>query len=343
MRENAINCAVLGASGYTGAELMRILATHPRFRVTAATADRKAGQPLADVFPHLSHLGLTLTALSEVDFDAVDLIFCALPHTTTQALIAGLPERLKIVDLSADFRLADSDRYAEWYGRPHLAPVLQKSAVYGLPEIYRAQIKAARLVANTGCYVATALIPLIPLLRDRVIDPASIIIDAKSGVSGAGRGLKEAMLFCEVADGFNAYGVGNHRHMAELDQELSKAAGVDIRPTFTPHLLPQNRGILATIYVQGDAEKIDAVWRKTYGNEPFVRLRPLGQTPATRHVRGSNFIDLGVASDRAPGRAIIVSTLDNLVKGAAGQAIQNANLVMGLDETTGLMLAPVFP
>jgi N-acetyl-gamma-glutamyl-phosphate reductase len=343
MRENAINCAVLGASGYTGAELMRILATHPRFRVTAATADRKAGQPLADVFPHLSHLGLTLTALSEVDFDAVDLIFCALPHTTTQALIAGLPERLKIVDLSADFRLADSDRYAEWYGRPHLAPALQKSAVYGLPEIYRAQIKAARLVANTGCYVATALIPLIPLLRDRVIDPASIIIDAKSGVSGAGRGLKEAMLFCEVADGFNAYGVGNHRHMAELDQELSKAAGVDIRPTFTPHLLPQNRGILATIYVQGDAEKIDAVWRKTYGNEPFVRLRPLGQTPATRHVRGSNFIDLGVASDRAPGRAIIVSTLDNLVKGAAGQAIQNANLVMGLDETTGLMLAPVFP
>lgn len=336
--------AILGASGYTGAELVRLIALHPTMEIVAMTADRKAGQEMADVFPHLALLRLpALTTIDEVGWDGVDAVFCALPHATTQKVIAGLPERLRVVDLSADFRLEDPEAYKNWYGHEHAETELQKEVVYGLPEFYREQIKGARIVANTGCYVATALIPLIPILQARLADPDWIVIDAKSGVTGAGRSLKEANLFCEVSEGFHAYSVAHHRHMGEIDQELSKAAGQPVVASFTPHLLPQNRGILATTYLKGEARAIHAHLAERFAGEPFVHVLPYGRTPATRHVRGSNHCLIGVVADRQPDRTILVSVLDNLVKGASGQAIQNMNLMLGLPETTGLEQVALFP
>jgi N-acetyl-gamma-glutamyl-phosphate reductase len=260
--------------------------------------------------------------------------------------LAAAPET-KAVDLSADFRLADLDAYAHWYGHAHRAPDLQKEAVYGLVEVYRRRIKAARLVANPGCYTTTAQLPLVPLLKARVIDPAQIVIDAKSGVSGAGRAAKEANLFTEVSEGIHAYGVGHHRHMAELDQEFSLAAGRPVTASFTPHLVPMNRGILATIYVQTkrkrSAQDLHGLLEKAYASEPFVQVLPFGQVPQTRHVRGSNYVQIGVAADRVEGRAIVCSALDNLTKGASGQAVQSMNLMLGFPETMGLEARAVFP
>lgn len=336
--------AILGASGYTGAELVRLLARHPNMEIAALTADRKAGQSMADVFPHLAILDLpSLTSIDEVDWSRVDAVFCALPHATTQKVIAGLPKRLKIVDLSADFRIEDPAAYEKWYGHAHAELELQREVVYGLPEFYREKVRTARIVANTGCYVATAIIPLIPVLEAGLADPDWIVIDAKSGVSGAGRAAKEANLFTEVSEGFHAYSVAGHRHMGEIDQELSKAAGRPVMASFTPHLLPQNRGILATTYLRGDAEAIHARLSERFADEPFVHVLPFGRTPATRHVRGSNHCLIGVVADRQPGRTILISVLDNLVKGASGQAIQNMNLMLGLPETAGLEQLPLFP
>ena len=343
---------ILGASGYTGAELVRLLIAHPRAEIVLLTADRRAGQAMAAVFPQFAPYTLpTLTALASVDWPALglDLIFCALPHGTTQKVIKDLFARvpqIKIVDLSADFRLADPAAYARWYGHEHAATELQKQAVYGLTEIYRPQIKPARLVANPGCYTSCAELALIPLLRAKAIDPDEIVIDAKSGVTGAGRGLREDTLFAEVSEGFHAYGVGHHRHMAELDQEFSKAAGRDVVVTFTPHLVPMNRGILSTNYVRGlntSAEDLHALLAKFYASEPFVHVLPYGSIPQTRHVRGSNMTFIGVAADRIAGRAIIGSALDNLTKGASGQAVQNMNLMLGFPETLGLEQVALFP
>jgi N-acetyl-gamma-glutamyl-phosphate reductase len=336
--------AILGASGYTGAELVRLIATHPGMQIAALTADRKAGSTMAEVFPHLRHLDLPkLLTIDEVDFSGIGLVFCALPHATTQKVVAALPRDLKIVDLSADFRLRDPEVYAEWYGHEHFALDLQAEAVYGVTEFYRDDIRAARLVAGTGCNAATGQYAIVPLLEAGLIDPDEIIIDLATGVSGAGRSAKEGMLHAEVSEGFHAYNVARHRHMAEFDQEFSKAAGRAVVCSFTAHLLPANRGILATIYVRGDAEAIHAALTARYAGEPFIRVLPLGESPHTRHVRGSNFCDLGVVPDRRAGRVILFSALDNLVKGASGQAIQNANLMLGLDETAGLMAAPLFP
>ena len=336
--------AILGASGYTGAELVRLIATHPGMEIVALTAERRAGAAMAEVFPHLRHLPLPrLVTIAEVDFAGVDLAFCALPHATTQEVISDLPRDLKIVDLSADFRLRDPTVYAEWYGHEHRALDLQAEAVYGLTEFYRDQIRAARLVAGTGCNSATGLLAVVPLLEAGLIDPDDIIIDLVTGVSGAGRSAKEGMLHAEVSEGFHAYNVARHRHMAEFDQEFAKAAGRPVTCSFTAHLAPQNRGILATIYLKGAAVAIHAELARRYAGEPFIRVLPLGDSPHTRHVRGSNFCDLGVVADRRPGRVILFSALDNLVKGASGQAIQNANLMLGLDETAGLMAAPLFP
>ncbi|TVQ55686.1 MAG: N-acetyl-gamma-glutamyl-phosphate reductase [Rhodobacteraceae bacterium] len=336
--------AILGASGYTGAELVRLLATHPSLRVAALTADRKAGAAMAEVFPHLGHLALpTLTRIEDVDFSAVDLVFCALPHATTQEVVAALPRDLKVVDLSADFRLRDMAVYAEWYGHEHRAPHLQEAAVYGLTEFYRDAIRAARLTAGTGCNAATGMYAVLPLLEAGVIDPDEIVIDLATGVSGAGRAAKEASLFSEVAEGFHAYNVAKHRHMAEFDQEFSRAAGRPVVCSFTAHLAPMNRGILATVYVRGEAEAVHAAFSERYRAEPFLHVLPLGQTPHTRHVRGSNYCHVGVVADRRPGRTIVFSALDNLVKGASGQAVQNANLMLGLPETQGLEAAPLFP
>ena len=336
--------AILGASGYTGAELVRLIATHPGLKIAALTADRKAGQTIGAVFPHLRHLDLpVLGTIEGTDLGSVDLVFCALRHATSQEVIAKLPRELKVVDLSADFRLRDPAVYERWYGHPHHALDLQAEAVYGLTEFYRDEIRAARLVAGTGCNAATGIYAILPLLKAGLIDPDEIIIDLATGVSGAGRSPKEEMLHSEVAEGYHAYNVAKHRHMAEFDQEFGKAAGRKVEVTFTPHLLPQNRGILATVYVRGDAEAIHAGLVEAYEGEPFVVVLPFGESPATRHVRGSNFVHLGVIADRRPGRAMVFSTLDNLTKGSSGQAVQNANLMLGLAETTGLMAAPLFP
>jgi N-acetyl-gamma-glutamyl-phosphate reductase len=253
---------------------------------------------------------------------------------------------MKVVDLSADFRIADPAAYERWYGHPHAAVELQKKAVYGLTEVYREKIKSAQLVANPGCYTSCAELALIPLLRGKAIDPDEIVIDAKSGMTGAGRAAKEEMLFSEVSEGFHAYGVGHHRHMAELDQEFSLAAGRSVVASFTPHLVPMNRGILSTIYVRGPKatpQDLHALLAKAYASEPFVHVLPFGKHPQTRHVRGSNMTFIGVAADRAPGRAIIGSALDNLTKGASGQAVQNMNLMLGFAETAGLEQVALFP
>jgi N-acetyl-gamma-glutamyl-phosphate reductase len=343
---------VLGASGYTGAELVRLLLRHPLVEIVLLTADRRAGQEMRNVFPQFSpYLLPRLQALEGIDWKAValDVAFCALPHGTTQKVIQGLlaaAPKSRVVDLSADFRLADPADYAHWYGHAHYAPALQGEAVYGLVELNRDGIKKARLVANPGCYTTCAQLPLIPLLRARAIDPDEIVIDAKSGMTGAGRAVREEMLFSEVAEGIHAYGVGHHRHMAELDQELSKAAGRDVLVTFTPHLMPMNRGILSTIYVRGIEalpQRLHAILLEAYATEPFVHVLPFGEMPQTRHVRGSNLTFIGVANDRVPGRAIIGSALDNLTKGASGQAVQNMNLMLGFPETLGLEQVALFP
>jgi len=300
---------------------------------------------MAEVFPHLRHLSLpTLVKIDEIDFSQIDLCFCALPHKTSQDVISKLPKTLKIVDLSADFRLRDPAEYEAWYGNPHSALEQQAEAVYGLTEFYRDQIKTARLVAGTGCNAATGQYALRPLIEAGLIDLDEIIIDLKTGVSGAGRSLKENLLHAELSEGAHPYGIGGtHRHLAEFDQEFSAIAGRPVKVQFTPHLLPANRGIVATIYVKGDAQAIHDAFAAAYTDEPFVEVLPQGQAPSTRHIRGSNFVHLGVTGDRIEGRAIIVCALDNLTKGSSGQALQNANLMLGLEETSGLLLAPVFP
>jgi N-acetyl-gamma-glutamyl-phosphate reductase len=343
-----IKTAILGASGYTGAELLRFLAGHPAFRVAALTADRKAGQAMADVFPHLAALPLpSLVTIEQVDFTAIDAVFCCLPHGTTQEVIAALPASVKVCDLSADFRLRDVESYARWYGHPHQAPDLQKSAVYGLTELARSEIRAARLVANPGCYPTTAQLPLIPLLKAGLISADDIIIDSMSGVSGAGRAAKEANLYTEVAEGVHPYGLGGHRHAPEIEQGLSDAAGRPVEVSFTPHLMPMNRGMLSTIHVRltagVDAAALRVALDEIYRGEPFVRVLPEGVAPATRHVRGSNHCLIGVFPGRTAERAIVISAIDNLVKGASGQALQNMNLMFGLPETLGLDLQPLFP
>ena len=339
------NIAILGASGYTGAELVRLIAGHPKMRITALSADRKAGMAMADVFPFLRHLGLPqLVKIDEIDFSGIDLCFCALPHGTTQAVIAKLPRNLKIVDLSADFRLRDLAEYEKWYGAPHAAADLQAEAVYGLTEFYRTEIAAARLVAGTGCNAAAGQFALRPLISAGVIDLDQILIDLKAGVSGAGRSLKENLLHAELSGGTHAYSAGGkHRHLGEFDQEFTKIAGRPVLVQFTPHLLPMNRGILASVYVNGDPALVHQTLSHAYAAEPFLKVLPFGALPSSRDIAGSNFCHIGVIADRIRGRALVVAVLDNLTKGSSGQAIQNANLMLGIDETTGLMLAPIFP
>jgi N-acetyl-gamma-glutamyl-phosphate reductase len=345
---NRLRIGILGASGYTGAELVRLLARHPQVEIRLLTADRQAGKPLAEVFPQFGHLKLpSLVKIEEADWSGTDLVFCCLPHGTTQEVIAKLPRHLKVVDLSADFRLADLAAYAQWYGHEHRAPALQKEAVYGLTELKRKDIAPARLVANPGCYPTSAQLPLIPLLEEKQIVADDIIIDAKSGVSGAGRDAKLGSLYAEVTEGIHAYGVAGHRHAPEIEQGLSEAAGKPIVVNFTPHLMPMSRGILSSIYVRlhngTSVEDLRRTLEKRYAGEPFVRLLPAGQSPQTRHVRGANHCLIGLFADRVPGRAILLSAIDNLVKGASGQAVQNMNLMAGLPETTGLEQEPLFP
>ena len=336
--------AILGASGYTGAELVRLVAGHPGLRVGALTADRKAGQPMGAVFPHLRHLDLpTLSTVAKVAWDGIDLAFLAMPHGLSQALVRDLPATLRVVDLGADFRLSP-EAYREWYGAEHVAPDLQAEAVYGLTEFNRDAIRAARLVAGTGCNAACVQFALRPLIEAGRIDLDDIVCDLKNGTSGAGRALKENQLFAERSEDVAGYSQGGrHRHLGEFDAEFSRLAGRPVRIVFTPHLVPVNRGILASCYVKGDARAIHAALETRYDHEPFVVVLPFGELPAMAHVQGSNFVHLGVVGDRVANRALVVAVLDNLNKGSSGQAIQNANLLLGLPETEGLLAPPIFP
>lgn len=351
MADSKARIGILGASGYTGNEAVRLLLRHPKVELKALTADRHAGKKLAQVFPQFSGIDLPpLVKIDDVDTGALDLVFAALPHGTTQTVIKNLTERspeLKIVDISADFRMSDPVEYEKWYGHAHQAPELQKEAVYGLTEIYRDKIKKARLVANPGCFTTTSILPIVPLLEAGAIDPDSIVIDSKTGMTGAGRTAREEMLFSEVSEGLHAYGVGHHRHMSELDQEFSLAAKRQVTATFTPHLAPMNRGIYATHYVRTEgkttAEQLHQLLAEFYNGEPFIHVLDFGTVPHSRHVRGTNFVHIGVVADRVPGKAIVLSTLDNLIKGASGQAVQNMNLMLGFEETEGLMQLAMFP
>lgn len=339
------NVAILGASGYTGAELVRLISTHPDITIKALSAHSRAGQPYSEVFPHLRHLSLPpLQTVDAVDFSDIDLVFCALPHATSQSIIRNLPSHLKVIDLSADFRLRNPDDYEKWYGKPHEAPELQREAVYGLTEFYRDAIRDARLVAGTGCNAATGQYLLRPLIEHGVIDLDNIILDLKAAVSGAGRTLRENLLHAELSEGAHAYAAGGtHRHLGEFDQEFSAIAGRPVEIIFTPHLLPANRGILATAYLVGDAMTVYQTLETAYADEPFLIMLPFGELPSIRHVRGSNFCHIGVTADRRSGRCLAIAALDNLTKGSSGQALQNANLMLDIPETTGLELAPLFP
>ncbi len=339
------NIAILGASGYTGAELVRLISVHPSFQIVALTGDRKAGQPMSSVYPHLRHMDLPdLTKIEDLDYSDVDLVFCALPHATSQAVIPSIPSHVKVVDLSADFRLRDGADYETWYGKPHAALEMQKVAVYGLTEFYREEIRNARFVAGTGCNAATGQFALRPLIAAGVIDLEDIVMDLKAAVSGAGRSLKEHLLMAELDENVKPYSVGGtHRHLGEFDQEFSLIAGRDVRVQLTPHLLPATRGIVMTCYLKGDPTAVYQTLAKAYADEPFIHVLPMGEMPQMKDVRASNFCHIGVAGDRLPGRATVVATLDNLTKGSSGQAIQNANLMLGEPETAGLMTAPVYP
>jgi N-acetyl-gamma-glutamyl-phosphate reductase len=348
MTRASVRIGILGASGYTGAELLRLIGDHPNAEVRALTAERQAGKAIGEVFPHLAVYDLPpLVKVEDVDVTALDVVFCCLPHATTQAIVKALPRGPKVVDLSADFRLRDPRLYESHYGHPHQALELQREAVYGLSEHYRDAIRAGSLVANPGCFTTTSELPLVPALRERLVQLEGIIIDAKSGVSGAGRDAKQGSLFTEVADGVHAYGVATHRHTPEIEQCLADFAGQPVRVTFTPHLMPMSRGILATIYVRlsagATAQDLHACLADAYEGEPFVHVLPFKTMPATRHVRGTNLCLIGVHPSRVPGEAILVSVLDNLVKGASGQAVQNMNLMLGLDERLGLGQRPLFP
>jgi len=345
-----LNVAIVGASGYTGLELIRILHCHPEVAVTCLTSEQSAGRKISDVFPTLrGRCDLILENLEPVRVaEKADLIFTALPH---KAAMEVVPTFLKlgrhVIDLSADYRLSDPEVYGAWY-EPHLNPANLKKAVYGLPEIRRAKIRGAKLVANPGCYPTSIILGLAPLLKKGLINPQDIIADSASGVTGAGRAAKVDSLYCEVNEGFKAYGVGGvHRHTPEIEQELSLLAKEKLRITFTPHLVPMDRGILSTIYARPHTptttDQLLKLYREFYDGEPFVRVLPPGNLPSTAFVRGSNFCDIAPLVDARTGRIIVVSAIDNLVKGASGQAVQNMNLVCGFPETMGLDGLALFP
>lgn len=344
-----IRVGIIGASGYTGEELVRLLCRHPGVTLTVATSRQYAGKPLCQVFPNLLQLTDLVCedgAVAELAGRA-DVFFTAVPHQTAMAIVPTLLEAgKKVIDLSADFRISDALVYEQWY-QPHSAVEYLREAVYGLPELHRDQIRSARLVANPGCYPTSILLGVYPLILAGLIDSATLICDSKSGASGAGRGAQTGTLFCEVTDGFRAYKIGEHRHTPEIEQEVSKMCNRPITLSFTPHLVPMSRGILSTIYANGSAAVNETLIRQAYEQyyqaEYFVRLCPAGSYPSTQYVRGSNFCDIGFKYDARTGRVIIVTAIDNLVKGAAGQAVQNMNLICGFDEKLGLEIVPLFP
>ena len=354
MRRSRLKVAVLGASGYTGGELLRLLGGHPYVTVTDVTADKSVGLPVTSLFPHLEPFhGFRFAPLDvKPILNKVDLVFSALPHTKSmEPVTACVRAKKPVIDLSADFRLTERETYERWYGTTHASPELLKKAVYGLPELHRARIRRARLVAVPGCYPTAAILQLAPLLAHRLIQTDTIVVDAKSGISGAGRNPALPYHFPEAHDSLTAYNVTRHRHTPEIEQELNRIVrgrkGADVNVVFTPHLIPMNRGLLSTAYAKlrkplANA-KATTLYKNFYVNERFIRIREESTSVSPTHVRGSNFCDIGVFVDQRTNHVIVVSTLDNLVKGAAGQAIQSMNLMMGFPEETALTSPGIFP
>ncbi|MDA8388120.1 MAG: N-acetyl-gamma-glutamyl-phosphate reductase [Nitrospiraceae bacterium] len=350
LKAAVLKAAVCGASGYAGAELLRILAGHPGVEVVSVTSEKSRGISPVVLYPHLQKYGrLTYEPLVPEDLARkADFFFMALPHRTSQPAVALIfREGKRIVDLSADFRLKDPSAYEKWYNNPHNHRDVLKKAVYGLPELHRARIKNAGLVANPGCYPTGAILGVYPALKSGIASPEGIIVDSKSGASGAGRQADPRFSFCEVNEGFRAYSVASHRHTPEMEQELSAVAKQTVTINFTPHLLPVNRGILTTIYLKTakktTTEKALSVYQKQYANEQFVRVLAPGALPDISAVRGTNRCDIGLVLDERTGTLIVVTAIDNLVKGAAGQAVHNMNIMMGFPEETGLGQLAVFP
>ena len=345
-----LTIAICGGSGYAGAELLRILAGHPEATVTAVTSEKSSGKKVTDLFPSLINYDHLVYQAMEREriLPKADLFFMALPHAASQeAVDFFLSHKKKIIDLSADYRLRDGAVYEEWYNVPHRFPGTLKRAVYGLPEIYRKNIAKAGLIANPGCYPTGAILGLHPALKNRLIHLDSIVIDSKSGTSGAGRQSDVAFSFCEVNEGFKAYGVTTHRHTPEIEQELSMASGRDVSVTFTPHLVPLDRGILTTIYARlvrdREAKAVQEAYCSVYRKEPFTRVLDLGKFPNTKQVRGTNRCDIGIAVNKRTGTLIVVTAIDNLMKGASGQAVHNMNIMMGFDEKTALDVPALYP
>jgi len=337
-----INVGIAGATGYTGVELVKLISNHPETQLCAVTSNSYKGSPLTDIFPSMRGFDSLVCQALDIQTLAgkIDVMFLALPHKVSMKYVpALLDHNIKVVDLSADYRFADAAAYESAY-QEHTSKHLLKESVYGLSEIYRDQIKASRLVGNPGCYPTSILLPLLPLLKEGLIHPDDIISDSKSGVSGAGRSVSLSTHFCEVNESFTAYKVGSHRHTPEINEILSLHARQKIAITFVPHLLPLTRGMLSTIYVQAQDSVTEDKIRKTltacYGNEPFVRILDKNIYPAISYVRGTNCCDIGFHFDKKTKKIIMVSAIDNLLKGAAGQAIQNMNIMFGLDEKTGL-------
>lgn len=347
-----LRACLVGVSGYAGMELARLLCAHPQIRLEMACSRAEAGRRLGDFYPFLSHLPGSEIVISVYDPDSAaacsDIAFLAVPAGTALEMAPDLLRRgVKVVDFSADFRLRDPAEYEEWYKLPHTAREELQTAVYGLPELYGVEIERANLVANPGCYPTASILGLAAALRHGLIEPATIIIDAKSGASGAGRKAQIATLFCEISDNFRPYGLPRHRHTPEIEQELGKIAGTPVKLTFTPHLVPMKRGILATIYAsltdpEISIEAIHAVYSDFWRESPWIRVLPPGKLPETANVRGSMFCDIGLVVDKRANRLIILSAIDNLCRGAAGQALANANLMCGLPVACGMEhLAPL--
>lgn len=345
-RDSKIKVAVIGGSGYVGEELVRLLLRHPYADLAAVTSRQFAGKTLAEIFPRLSHHPKA-DKLSFSEVDPVQLaqeartVFLALPHGFAAEFAKPLLQSgARVIDLSADFRIKDPKIYKEFYGTDHPAPDLLDEAVYGLPEIYRAEIADANLVACPGCYPTSILLPLLPLIRQKLISPASILVTSLSGVTGAGRKVEADYLFAECNESMRPYGVPKHRHLSEIEEQLSAFAGEKITIQFTPHLVPLNRGIVTTIYVDPskkiDADSVASIYQKVYGDEPFVRLLGSERFPDAKNVSGTNFVDIAWRRDSRTGRAVLMSAIDNIVKGASGQAIQCFNLMRGYPETIGL-------
>jgi N-acetyl-gamma-glutamyl-phosphate reductase len=345
-----LKVVICGGSGYTGGELLRILSGHPRINVAAVTSEKSAGKRVVEVFPHLhKYKNLIYEPLNkEKLLNKADIFFLALPHGTSQDTVHFLfINRKRVIDLSADYRLKDPKVYKEWYGLPHGFLSTLGKAVYGLPEIYREKIKKAGLIANPGCYPTGAILGLMPALKNKLIDVSSISIDSKSGTSGAGRKADLMVSYCEVNEGFKAYGIGTHRHTPEIEQELSFLCGEKITVNFTPHLIPVDRGILTTIYApmvkKKTAKEIVKIYNHTYKKEPFVRVLEYGLYPNIKNVRGTNICEIGLKLNERTNTLIVVTAIDNLVKGASGQAVQNMNIMMGIDENTSLDTIALFP